>query len=192
MKIQRMEFLIRKGSFSKSSEMTRILDEVKNTVSSVGWPERNDTFIIFPERKANSVVPIKESFLRYLIKNGWVLEQPIVIASRKRPGKIDAVKTFPDGKFFAVEWETGNISSSHRTLNRMAIGLIDGISSGGILVLPSRKMCQYLADCFGNYDEIESCFAFWQNLQVNEGVLAVIEIEHDAISMDVPPIIKVH
>ena len=50
------------------------------------------------------------------------------LGSREKPGKIDAVKNLPDGRYFAFEWETGNISSSHRALNKMAIGLLDGVS----------------------------------------------------------------
>jgi hypothetical protein len=119
-----------------------------------------------------------------------MLEHPLMIAARQRPGKIDAVKSLPNDRFFAVEWETGNISSSHRALNKMAVGLLDGILAGGILVLPSRNMYQYLTDRVGNFAEIEPYFAIWRNLQIHDGVLAVIEIEHDAISSDVPPIRK--
>ncbi len=119
-----------------------------------------------------------------------MLEHPLMIAARQRPGKIDAVKSLPNNRFFAVEWETGNISSSHRALNKMAIGLLDGILAGGILVLPSRNMYQYLTDRVGNFAEIEPYFPVWRNLQIHDGVLAVIEIEHDAISSDIPPIRK--
>jgi hypothetical protein len=112
------------------------------------------------------------------------------IASRIKPGPIDAVKKLIDGRFFAVEWETGNISSSHRALNKMAVGLLDGMLAGGVLILPSRNMYQYLTDRIGNYSEIEPYFPVWRNLTVREGVLAVIEIEHDGVSMDIPPIRK--
>ena len=114
----------------------------------------------------------------------------MAIASRQRPGAVDAVKVLPDGRSFAVEWETGNISSSHRALNKMAVGLLDGILAGGILVLPSRDMYQYLTDRVGNYAEIKPYFPVWRNLKIKEGVLAVIEIEHDSLSLDVPPIRK--
>jgi hypothetical protein len=100
------------------------------------------------------------------------------------------VKKMSDGRYFAIEWETGNISSSHRALNKMAVGLLDGMLVGGILILPSRDMYRYLTDRIGNYAEIEPYFPVWKNLQIQEGVLAVIEIEHDALSVDVPPIRK--
>jgi len=72
----------------------------------------------------------------------------------------------------------------------MAVGLLDGILAGGILVLPSREMYQYLTDRVGNFVEIAPYFPVWRNLQINEGVLAVFEIEHDATSLVVPPIKK--
>lgn len=190
MKIKRIKFLIQKGAFSGSSEMEMVLDGIKNAVSSVTWPEGSKTFTLYPRKHVNGVVPIKKSFLAHLVNDDWVLERRMAIASRLSPGKIDAVKTLSNGRFFAVEWETGNISSSHRALNKMAIGLLDGILSGGILVLPSREMYQYLTDRIGNFAEIEPYFPVWLNLQINDGVLAVIEIEHDAISLDVPPIRK--
>ena len=48
--------------------------------------------------------------------------------------------------------------------------------------------CQ--TDRIGSYSEIEPYFPVWRNLQVKEGVLAVIEIEHDALSEGVPVIPK--
>ena len=128
--------------------------------------------------------------MEHLSRNHWELEKKMKIASRKKPGKIDAVKTISDGRFFAVEWETGNISSSHRALNKMAVGLLDGILVGGVLVLPSRKMYQYLTDRVGNFQEIEPYFPVWQNLAISDGLLAVMEIEYDAVSLDTPQIKK--
>ena len=125
-----------------------------------------------------------------LVQQDWMLEHRMSIASRIRPGPIDAVKRLSDGQFFAVEWETGNISSSHRALNKMAVGLLDGVLTGGILILPSREMYQYLTDRIGNYAEIEPYFPVWRNLSIEKGLLAVIEVEHDAISLDVPQIKK--
>jgi len=106
------------------------------------------------------------------------------------PGPVDSVKCLPGNRFFAVEWETGNISSSHRAMNKMAIGLLDKVIEGGILILPSRDMYYYLTDRIGNFAEIEPYFPVWKNLNISSGVLGVIEIEHDDLSLDVPPIRK--
>jgi len=190
MKITKIDFLIQKGNFGYSSEFESILTEIKNAVVSVNWPEGSDRFTLYPEKKANGVVPIKKNFMNSMISRNWMLEHRMAIAYRIKPGPIDAVKQLSDNRFFAVEWETGNISSSHRALNKMAVGLIDGVLAGGILILPSREMYQYLTDRIGNYAEIEPYFPVWRNLSIKEGVLAVIEIEHDAVSLDISPIKK--
>ena len=190
MKIVKTEFLINSGSFSKSSEVQTIFEEIKGAIFSVTHPKGKKEFTIYPEKKANGVVPIKKNFLESLVNHDWKCEHRMKIASRLRPGPIDAVKQVEKDRFFAVEWETGNISSSHRALNKMAVGLLDGILVGGVLILPSRNMYQYLTDRVGNYSEIEPYFPVWKNLSITDGVLAVIEIEHDSESFDVPQIKK--
>ena len=190
MKIIRIEFLVQKGPFPESLEFENILGEIRKAVSFVTYPEGSGQFTLNPAKKGNGVVPIKKNFLQHLVRNDWWLERRMSIASRVKPGPIDAVKKTSDGRYFSVEWETGNISSSHRALNKMAVGLLDGVLVGGILILPSREMYRYLTDRIGNYAEIEPYFPVWKNLKIQEGVLAVIEIEHDSLSTDVPPIRK--
>jgi hypothetical protein len=48
-----------------------------------------------------------------LKKQNWDLEVHLNIATADRPGKLDAVLSGSSGRV-AIEWETGNISSSHR------------------------------------------------------------------------------
>jgi len=190
MKIIKTEYLIKKGVFSSSKEFENILSETYDAIQSITWPDGSDNFTLFPKKKANGVVPIKKNFVKYLENKGWKSEYRMKIASRLRPGPVDAVKFLPKNRYFAVEWETGNIYSSHRALNKMAIGLLDGVIEGGILILPSRDMYQYLTDRVGNFAEIEPYFNVWKNLQISNGLLAVIEIEYDELSEGVPPIRK--
>lgn len=190
MKIIKTEFLVKKGDFCKSKDFEIILDEIYNAIKNVTWPEGSDKFILYPGKKANGVVPIKKNFIRSLEQNGWKSEHRMTLASMVKPGPVDSVKFLSDNRFFAVEWETGNISSSHRALNKMAIGLLDGILEGGILILPSREMYPFLTDRVGNYPEIEPYFPVWKNLNLVRGILAVIEIEHNELSEDVPTIKK--
>jgi hypothetical protein len=100
------------------------------------------------------------------------------LAKGMNPGPIDAVKNTKLG-IFAVEWETGNIPSSHRALNKMAVGIKQGQIIGGVLVLPVKNCAQYLTDRVGNYEEIEPYFTMYQSLNFEEGFMAVIGIEHD-------------
>jgi hypothetical protein len=190
MKILKIEFLIQEGHFAASSEFQTLLNQIKIAILSVCWPDGSNRFTLYKKKKANGVVPIKKNCTAYLVRQGWTKEHRMSIASHLRPGPIDAVRQLSDGRCFAVEWETGNISSSHRALNKMAVGLLDGTLAGGVLILPSRDMYQYLTDRIGNYAEIEPYFPVWKNLSIRDGVLAVIEIEHDDLSMDIPPIQK--
>ncbi|RLC24125.1 MAG: restriction endonuclease [Deltaproteobacteria bacterium] len=190
MKILKTEFLIKKGEFSRSKEFESVLAEIYEAIHSITWPENSKKFTLYPVKKASGVVPIKKNFVKFLEENGWKGEYRMKIASRLRPGPIDSVKFLPGNRYFAVEWETGNISSSHRAINKMAIGLLDGVIEGGVLILPSREMYQYLTDRVGNFAEIEPYFNVWKNLKISNGLLAVIEIEHDDLSEDVPPIRK--
>jgi hypothetical protein len=93
-------------------------------------------------------------------------------------------------RLFCLEWETGNISSSHRSLNKMALGIMKKILIGGVLILPTREMYQYLTDRIGNFREISPYFPLWRSLNLEEGLLLVIAIEHDAVSSQVPRIKK--
>ena len=93
-------------------------------------------------------------------------------------------------RLFCVEWETGNISSSHRAINKMAVGILKKILVGGALIVPTREMYNYLTDRVGNFPELEPYFPLWRALHVEEGLLVVIVIEHDAVSRAVPRIPK--
>ncbi len=106
------------------------------------------------------------------------------------PGPLDATLELNDDSLFVVEWKTGNISSSHRALNKIALGISKGILKGGILVLPTRNLYQYLTDRIGNFEEIEPYFDLWKSIQCTNGVLGVYAIEHDSENDSVPKILK--
>jgi len=113
----------------------------------------------------------------------------VQIGAGRGAGRIDAIKRVPQG-IFALEWETGNISSSHRSLNKMAFGIAEGPLIGGALVVPSRALYTYLTDRVGNVRELEPYYRFWKRAIRKDGVLAVLVVEHDATSTDVPKISK--
>ncbi len=72
----------------------------------------------------------------------------------------------------------------------MALGIIKGILLGGILILPTRELYQYLTDRIGNFRELAPYFPMWKALHCDEGFLAVIAVEHDGASTEVPRIRK--
>lgn len=194
MKIVKIEILIDAGGFSSSPVWVKIKDHIIKAIQRMKWPEGSEGFTLYDEPgkkrgKGSGVTPIKQMFARNLKSLGWSLETKVDIATLKRPGPIDA--TYPVGnKLFAVEWETGNISSSHRAINKMALGLLDGILIGGILIVPTREMYHYLTDRVGNLQELEPYFPLWKSLKCEEGLLGVIAIQHDGVSKKVPKITK--
>ena len=194
MRIVRTEILIRKGSFPNSQAWIRTLSEIESAIRSVEWPPGSGSFTLHDESgkkrgRGNGVTPIKLNCMARLKSLGWDLEAKLDIATLKKPGPIDATKRLGE-KYFCVEWETGNISSSHRALNKMALGILQEVLFGGLLIVPTRKMYDYLTDRVGNLQELEPYFPLWRTIPVNEGLLGVIAIEHDAVSKDVPRIPK--
>ena len=181
--------LISKGSFEESQEWAVIRDEIRSAIDLIVWPPGAFNFRINPTRHGNGVKPIKNACMTALKENfGWQLETQIRYATRS-PGRIDATKAL-DNHLFALEWETGNISSSHRAVNKMVLGLLRRVLLGTALVLPSRKLYPYLTDRIGNYEELEPYFDVWRAVEIQEGFLAVFVIEHDAVDSSVPRIMK--
>lgn len=194
MKFVKMEVLIDKGGFLRTEQWGKIKNHIMDSIKAVVWPPGSKSFTIYPQSgkkrgQGNGVKPIKEAFMQKLTQYGWQLEVALDIATVRRPGKVDAIYAVGD-KFFALEWETGNISSSHRAVNKMAIGLLDKKLVGGALIVPTRKLYDYLTDRVGNFRELAPYFPMWKALDIDEGYLAVIAVEHDAESWDVPRILK--
>lgn len=194
MQIVQQEILISKGPFSNSEEWHKIRQNVQKAVCAADWPPGSGSFTIYPESgkksgEGNGVKPIKNEAIAQLQKYGWQAEQPWPIGERLRPGNMDAAYQSSTGTI-CFEWETGNISSSHRSLNKLCLGLLQGKLTGGFLVVPSRKLYVYLTDRIGNISELEPYFPLWRATPCEHGVLEVIVIEHDHISRNVPKIPK--
>lgn len=189
MKIIQEISLISKGSFEESQEWMIIRNEIRSAIDLIVWPPGASSFTINPTRHGNGVKPIKNACMTALEQNyGWQLETRIRFATRF-PGRVDATKTI-DNHLFALEWETGNISSSHRAVNKLVLGLLRDVFLGAVLVLPNRKLYPYLTDRIGNYEELEPYFDVWRAVAIQEGFLAVFVIEHDALDSSVPKIMK--
>ena len=171
-------------------------------VRSAEWPVGSGSFSIFPESgkgsgRGNGVVPIKLKPMQVLSKDGWTLEHTLdrlepteaIAARESRPGDLDAAKRYPEG-LVVVEWETGNVSSSHRAINKMALALVQRQCIAGVLVVPNKSLARYLTDRIGNVEELRPYFPMWRAIRVVEGVLELIVIEHDQESTQVPKIPK--
>jgi hypothetical protein len=189
MQLMRSDYLIDNGPFATSEERLKTINEIRAGIDTVVWPVGGDNFAINPLVKGNGVTPIKNEFLRHLHAQGWETEVRTRIGGVS-PGPLDAVKTFADGRKFAVEWETGNISSTHRAINKMVLGMLRNELCGGAIVLPTRTMYRFLTDRVGNYEEILPYFDIWRLRTDLQGLLAVFAVEHDVESKDVLTIPK--
>ncbi|WP_252225493.1 hypothetical protein [Clostridium sp. ZBS2] len=192
MKITNIVTLISNGKFSNSVEYKKIESDVFNAIYSMKNPIGNGTFILNSGKHANGVKPIKNTFISYLDQHGWYDERKITDPDMKKRRIDTAHKIGQTNTYFGVEWETGNISSSHRAINRLLLAIIEGKLLGGMLVLPSRKMYYHLTDRVGNFQELEPYFKLWSlfSNEISNGVLKIIEIEHDDISDDIAPLKK--
>jgi hypothetical protein len=177
--------LIDNGSFTVTADFLVVQEEVREAVAAVHWPPHAGSFRINPVKHGNGVKPIKDGFIDVLAEHGWELE-----TSQDR---FDALRRFSGGRMpFAVEWETGNVSSSHRAMNRIALATMEGKISGGVLVVPTRALYPYLTDRIGNEDELVKYYKLWSlwSQYTEFPYLGIVTVEHDALDPDVPLITK--
>lgn len=187
MEANKKEFFVSNTTLIKSKEFRDILRDIDEAIASVVWNHKKK-FVINPTRRGNGVVPIKNNFVKHLTKRGWLSEHRMVFSSGMNPGPVDVVKKTSFG-LFVVEWETGNISSSHRALNKIAIGILQKKIIGGVLILPDRSLANYLTDRVGNFEEIEPYFMMYSSI-IKRGIMGVYSVTYSAISKNVPLIPK--
>lgn len=195
MKIVEVCDVISAGPFAKSQDWKRSCQNVAQAVNVTDWPHGSGKFTIYPESgkkrgKGNGVLPIKRPCIEALHSEGWIPEDlPAGAQGVLQVGDLDAVLATESG-YVGFEWETGNISSSHRAINKLVLSLFTGDLVGGILVVPSAKLKEYLTDRIGNITELRPYFRLWSNVPILNGALRIVVVEHDAESLDVPKIPK--
>jgi hypothetical protein len=176
--VRRLEF----GQKQTGPAWTEALLEVEKAIGKVAWPPGASDFTIHPQSgkktdEGNGVKPIHVAFLTALALDGWTVARNQL--------KLDAVKTLTNG-YVGLEWETGNISSSHRALNRLHLAQLDGCI-GGVLILPTKRLAKYLTDRIGNFEELEQYLKLYDLPHL---ALAVYAVEHDHEDFAVPRIKK--
>jgi hypothetical protein len=181
----------------KDGNRQEVIAEVLAGIRGVTWPEGNDKFEIAPLQKGkknahpNGVVPIRTAFATHMIGEGWEPEWRYKTELLSMHGALDALKETPYG-LVAVEWETGNVSSSHRALGKLSLGLVDGEIAGGVLVILDSAWKAYFTDRIGNWDEVDGYQRVWALALrgVTPGFLSVVVMEPDGVREGVPPIPK--
>lgn len=120
-----------------------------------------------------------EQICRYPVPPAETVHDPL----HEGVGDFDFWLASETGFRTVVEWETGNISSSHRSLNKMCLALMGGLADAGVLVVPSFYLYPHLTDRIGNIKELQPYFYFWRSVGqlISKGLLAVIEVEQDEL-----------
>jgi Restriction endonuclease BamHI len=193
-KIVHIETILKRGGYSKSEHWRSTRSSLHKAIMKCEWPPGGGRFTIYPQSgkrrgQGNGVKPIRNEFISELKRHGWTIEGRAKNALGQALGEFDAVLLGPGGPVVA-EWETGNISSSHRSMNKLTMLVADGLIASGTLIVPSRRLYVYLTDRIGNYKELQPYLKLWKSLPCKKGILEVVVIEHDAESWDVPRIPK--
>jgi len=195
MKIVERCDILSKGRFADSRAWKKACADVEKAILATDWPHGSGKFTIYPQSgkergKGSGVVPIKEPCINKLKEFGWKTEKlPQIEKGALVTGDLDALYESESG-YIGFEWETGNISSSHRAINKLLLTIQQGGIKGGILIVPSDKLKPYLTDRIGNIGELRPYFPLWRTIQADEGVLRIIVVEQDATSTSVPRIPK--
>ena len=194
MKIVHVETLISAGEFADSRQWKTLRLQLHRAIKGVVWPPGSNKFTIYPQSgkkrgEGNGVKPIKNECIAELLAHGWTMETQFTDERFSALGGLDATRLTRNGRV-AMEWETGNISSSHRAINKMALCLLRGQLVAGTLVVPSRRLYRFLTDRIGNFAELEPYCDLWRSIPCANGVLEIVVIEQDAESTSVPRIPK--
>jgi hypothetical protein len=195
MKVVEVHDILNDSRFESSKALKRAWQDVRRAIAATDWPHGSGRFTIYPESgkargKGNGVVPIKIPCVKKLLSLGWQDEcLPDIPGGVLDCGDLDAMKLTPEGPI-AFEWETGNISSSHRAINKLLLTLQVGGLLGGFLVVPSNRLKTYLTDRIGNIGELMPYFPLWRSAVNAAGALRIVVVEHDAVSKRVPRIPK--
>lgn len=214
MKWLRTLILFDKGGVISSADWDTVHGSYVRAIQSIDHPEGSARLSLRPKVRLpngqwqrNGVGYLRSRFLEFMRdKERWQPEanvdltrdrrQPAIqlypsLESYREPitsdfGGFDFMTTAANGTRIAIEWETGNISSSHRSMNKLAIALTNGVVEVGVLILPSRNLYEHLTDRIGNIGELSGYLSMWEGLKsvVERGLLAITVVEHDELSSD--------
>jgi hypothetical protein len=203
-----------KGEVLSSEDWSHVHDSYVRSIQSIDFPEGSGELKL--RRKVrrsdgqwnrNGVGYLKRRFLGQMVSTeGWQAEAEFDLGRNRTPpdlmlypslqhhqepitsefGGFDLGIRAPNGSHVAIEWETGNISSSHRSMNKLAIALATGRVQAGVLIVPSRYLYEHLTDRIGNIGELSGYLLMWKDLEarVERGVLAISIVEHDSLTDD--------
>lgn len=214
MKWLRTLILFDQGNVIASEDWKALHESYVRSIASIDFPEKSGALTLKRKLRGadgqwrrNGVNYLKDRFIRHIIDiEKWEAEASVNLErDRDQPpirlypsmemyrepitsdfGGFDFTSRGVQGNRIAIEWETGNISSSHRSMNKLAIALSCGIVDIGVLIVPSRSLYEHLTDRIGNIGELSGYLSMWQGLKstVKRGLLAVTVVEQDYLTDD--------
>ena len=215
MKWLRTLVIFDQGNLISSSDWAGIHQSFVRSIESIDSPKGSGRLVLRKKEQdpiskqwtRNGVSFLRNRFLEHIVKTeGWHAEGEVDLQNfEEKPelrlypsmetysepitsafGDFDFVTTTPNGLRVAIEWETGNISSSHRSLNKLSIVLKAQKIQVGVLILPSRKLYEHLTDRIGNIGELSPYLGMWKTMgtTVERGMLAIAVVEHDELTED--------
>lgn len=214
MKWLRTLILFDKGDVISSTDWKDLHESYVRSIQSIDFPKGSGALTLRKKErdeegstKRNGVGYLRTRFLDHLkTVESWEAEGTVDLSrDREQPairlypsmeeyrepitsdfGGFDFVKAKGNGAQIAVEWETGNISSSHRSMNKLALALVSGIIDIGVLIVPSRDLYTHMTDRIGNIGELSGYLSMWESLKfaVDRGLLAITVVEYDHLTDD--------
>ena len=156
MHIEKMHYTKPAEDLLRESAMAqKAVEEVKASIHNMVGNINNS------RKNGNGVVPVKEGCYQSLEERfNWYREKPLMSFSEKG-GPIDVYKEFFSGGEFllvGLEFETGNISSAHRSMNKLTMGLKREELNLALLIMPVFELSYYLTDRVANYEELAPYF----------------------------------
>ena len=191
MKLVETQDIIVRGEFCDSRTWKNACSQVEKAIRATDWPHGSGSFSLNPGAvdHANGVKPIKNPCMDSLESSGWQTQGLPKELAGVQMGNLDALLESDAGQV-GFEWETGNISSSHRAINKLLTALLVGGLQGGILVVPSQQMRDFITDRVGNITELRPYIPLWSSIQFENGIFRIYVVEHDQIDDAVPLIPK--
>lgn len=215
MKWLRTLVLFDQGDIISSSDWESIHQSFVRSIESIDSPKGSGRLMLRRKKQdtiskqwnRNGVGFLRSRFLEHMVDNErWQAEGEVDLQNlEEKPefrlypsmetyfepitsafGDFDFVTTTANGIRVAIEWETGNISSSHRSLNKLSIVLAAKKIQAGVLILPSRNLYEHLTDRIGNIGELSPYLGMWKSMgaSVERGMLAIAVVEHDELTDD--------
>ena len=179
-----------RGNVISEPDWAAVHESYVRSITNIDHPAGTGTLVLRKKMKLpngqwmrNGVNYLRSRFLNHIVSvEGWEPEHVVNLdRDRIQPelslypsgenyrepitsdfGGFDFVTKTPSGLLVAVEWETGNISSSHRSMNKLAIALASGIIQVGVLIVPSRSCYENLTDRIGNIGELSGYLELWE------------------------------